>query len=110
MSWDGIFYDKYKIAHTDGTPLKGKRYFVLRLDSDDLVEAARVRAAMLTYEKKPRNCDIGTAEEQEERFSSFCNANETLCARCKVNKISNASCFAIWAQMPYEKGDNDGSK
>ena len=35
-------YDKYKIEHTDGTPLKGKKYFVLRLDSDDPIEAAKM--------------------------------------------------------------------
>lgn len=49
MSWDGKIYDKYRIEHTDGTPLKGKMYFVLRLDSDDSVEAARVNAAMRAY-------------------------------------------------------------
>ena len=42
-------FDKYQIRHTDGTPLKGKRYFVLRLDSDDPAEAARVAAAMSAY-------------------------------------------------------------
>ena len=57
MSWDGKMYDKYRITHTDGTPLKGKKYFVLRLDSDDPVEAARVAAAMRAYKGEPRNCD-----------------------------------------------------
>ena len=42
-------YDKYKIEHTDGTPVKGKQHFVLRLDSDDPVEAKRVAAAMAAY-------------------------------------------------------------
>ena len=50
-------YNKYKIEHTDGTPLKGKKYFVLRLDSDDPIEAARVERAMRAYEGNPRNCD-----------------------------------------------------
>lgn len=45
-------FDKYKICHTDGTPLHGKRYFVLRLDSDDPEEAARVAAAMDAYKGK----------------------------------------------------------
>ena len=63
MSWDGKMYNKYKIEHTDGTPLKGKKYFVLRLDSDDPIEAARVARAMRAYEGKPRNCDMGTVEE-----------------------------------------------
>lgn len=42
-------FNKYQIRHTDGTPLKGKQYFVLRLDSDDPAEAARVAAAMAAY-------------------------------------------------------------
>lgn len=42
-------YDKYQIRHTDGTPLKGKKYFVLRLDPDNPAEAARVAAAMRAY-------------------------------------------------------------
>lgn len=54
-------FGKYKIEHVDGTPLKGKDYFVLRLDSDDPIEAARVKAAMAAYrgECSPpsRNCD-----------------------------------------------------
>ena len=46
---DWKLYGKYAIRHTDGTPLKGKTYFVLRLDSDDPVEARRVSAAMSAY-------------------------------------------------------------
>lgn len=46
-------FDKYIIAHKDGTPLKGKKYFVLRLDSDDAEEAARVNAAMAAYKGEP---------------------------------------------------------
>lgn len=49
-------YDKYQLRHTDGTPLKGKRYFVLRLDSDDPAEASRVAAAMAAYKgEQPGN-------------------------------------------------------
>ena len=44
-------FDKYRISHTDGTPLKGKKYFVMRLDSDDPAEAARVKAAMKAYKE-----------------------------------------------------------
>ena len=68
MSWNGKLYNKYKIEHVDGTPLKGKKYFVLRLDSDDPVEAARVAAAMRAYKSEPRNGDIGIVKEQTERF------------------------------------------
>ena len=56
-------YDKYKIEHTDGTPVKGKQHFVLRLDADDPVEAKRVAAAMAAYggetaEAVAKLCDV----------------------------------------------------
>lgn len=70
MSWDGKMYDKYRIVHTDGTPLNGKKYFVLRLDSDNPVEAARVAAAMRAYKSEPRNCDVYTADELKVIFNS----------------------------------------
>ena len=101
-------YNKYRIEHVDGTPLKGKRYFVLRLDSDDPVEAAKVDKAMRAYKGELRNCDIGTAEEQEERFTKFCLEDRpcaagggVFCAfECPLNTIEN--CRLKWAQMPYE--------
>ena len=56
----------------------------------------------------PRNCDVGTAEEQAERFFAFCNSNK--CPSCPCRFTKKTDCALIWAQMPYEKGDNDGSK
>ena len=107
MSWDGKLYDKYRIAHTDGTPLKGKKYFVLRLDSDNPVEAARVAAAMRAYKSELRNCDVGTAMEQGERFSAYCRAHkhpESECLPCPLFGQTGGYCELAWAQMPYEKG------
>ena len=102
-------YNKYKIEHTDGTPLKGKKYFVLRLDSDDQIEAARVARAMRAYEGKPRNCDVGTEEEQVARYHAFCyrmmKQNNHCCGPCPCHKFVNGeaqACTLIWAQMPYE--------
>ena len=104
-------YNKYRIEHADGTPLKGKRYFVLRLDSDDPIEAARVNAAMRAYDRKPRNCDVGTADEQEKRFEKFCNSNynpndvDAECWGCPLMETGNGCrCEFDWAQMPYDKG------
>jgi hypothetical protein len=103
-------YEKYKIAHADGTPLKGKKYFVLRLDSDDPEEAARVSAAMRTYERKPRNCDVGTAEEQAERFDSFCISHYTPPDKDGVVPDGcDCPCYVrgkgcdvfVWEQLPY---------
>ena len=108
MSWDGKMYDKYRIEHTDGTPLKGKKYFVLRLDSDDPLEAARVAAAMRAYKGEPRNCDVGTAEEQAERYGRYCDkfTNDSMqCETCPCcGKIPFGKCEFAWAQMSYEEG------
>lgn len=105
MSWDGKTYDKYRIAHADGTPLKGEKYFVLRLDSDDPVEAARVAAAMRAYKSEMRNCDVGTAEEQRVRFEAWCGKQPEryckACAECQTQRYA-INCFCKWAQMPHE--------
>lgn len=65
----------------------------------------------------PRNCDVGTAEEQYKRYSAFtskwtpCSFNgHARCAGdCPVNKIlerdgsGDLQCPFVWAQMPYRK-------
>lgn len=49
----------------------------------------------------PRNCDVGTAEEQTKRFRRFCN--NTKCQYCNIT-FNNGSCSFNWAQTPYEEG------
>lgn len=101
-------FNKYKIEHTDGTPLKGKKYFVLRLDSDDPIEAARVARAMRAYEGNPRNCDVGTVEEQSVRMAEYCREQYKkccgghVCSACKFHYI-DGECYFAWAQLPYTK-------
>lgn len=56
----------------------------------------------------PRNCDVGTSEEQAERFHAFCKSNKQpgdvySCDSCRLNSIED--CELAWAQMPYEEGD-----
>ena len=70
----------------------------------------------------PRNCDVGTAEEQAARMRAFC-AKNGLCRdgayRCEnCGFLHEFRCELKWAQMPYvdggadyqEKGKADGSK
>lgn len=58
----------------------------------------RVRIALAA---PPRNCDVGTAEEQYERYSRFCDSYE--CSpRCPLYNASE--CSLHWAQMPYGEG------
>ena len=56
----------------------------------------------------PRNCDVGTIEEQLDRYGLFC---QNKCPTCE-NRFSchicgeryRMKCMVAWAQMPYEKG------
>lgn len=54
----------------------------------------------------PRNCDVGTPEEQWTRIRAFCKRHKTglRCVDCPVNGIFPKNCALIWAQMPYEGG------
>ena len=56
----------------------------------------------------PRNCDIGTAEEQAERYGRHCDKfalGGMHCETCPCcGKIPFGRCEFAWAQMPYEKG------
>lgn len=55
---DFKLFNKYNIEHADGTPVHGKSYFVLRLDSDKPEERARVSAAMNAYLGKSKDKSI----------------------------------------------------
>lgn len=52
-----------------------------------------------------RNCDVGTAEEQEQRFIALCNKQHDDCFMCPVQNDmkSQCDCKFVWSQMPYEK-------
>ena len=53
----------------------------------------------------PRNCDVGTADEQHARFYSFCDKFEK-CKECPLWRGGGltSKCSVYWAQMPYEEG------
>jgi hypothetical protein len=51
--------------------------------------------------KPPRNCDVGTAEEQVKRFNKFCLFHK--CDECQLNNDANfLECGVRWGQLPYE--------
>ena len=58
----------------------------------------------------PRNCDVGTAEEQEARFNKFCSSYYNInnvdgeCNACPLNDNVKTTCEFAWMQMPYEEG------
>lgn len=51
----------------------------------------------------PRNCDVGTAEEQSRRFCAFCRPRTEPCDGCAcLEGARKGRCEFVWAQMPYE--------
>ena len=54
----------------------------------------------------PRNCDVGTDEEQSRRYEDLCDSH-TCGSRCSLTGCPmyeyDCSPFA-WGQMPYEEG------
>ena len=68
------------------------------LKGDDVNSAFNEVTAALSA--PPRNCDVGTAEEQYRRFLKFCHGE--ICEKCPVHDAR--SCTLAWAQMPYGEG------
>ena len=68
------------------------------------------QAVNAALSKPPRNCDVGTAEEQSRRFDNVCSFRFTgNCAGCQNPLDDSAAngvgdCALFWAQMPYERG------
>ena len=57
------------------------------------IEAHRLATEALTV--PPRNCDVGTPEEQMQRHEVYCLLSALPC------NYSCRMCFARWAQIPY---------
>ena len=76
------------------------------------VKAATVMAN-LALVAPARNCDVGTAEEQGNRFNHFCASNYSACdvdmecCRCPLVK-SRVPCEFAWAHRPIEE-NNEGA-
>ena len=54
----------------------------------------------------PRNCDIGTPEEQSERFDAHCQKHMG-CLTCPLREKDGGvpkHCEFAWAQLPYDEG------
>lgn len=59
-----------------------------------------------------RNCDVGTSDEQVDRFGTFCISKKTTiplpekCTRCRIRGEANVhKCMFEWAQLPYTEGE-----
>lgn len=76
---------------------------VYKSDAMEVINAAR-----FVLSAPPRNCDVGTYEEQSERFTKFCGSQD--CKRtCPFSDdYDSYRCEFAWSQMPYEEGDENG--
>ena len=85
--------------------LKVKKLFDGRIMwQNDICEAHKAVNAVLA--EPPRNCDVGTAEEQVRRFLEYCDSkvcNRRDCA-CGYEELFRHKCAIRWSQMPYEEG------
>ena len=63
----------------------------------DPVEIRDIASAALSA--PARQCDVGTAEEQDDRFREFCDTYRS-CHKCPY--IGFEGCALAWAQMPYD--------
>lgn len=73
------------------------------LKGDDVNSAFNEVIAALS--DTPRNCDVGTPEEQFKRFNMFCFPIK--CHECKLYTEEDLhECIFRWLQLPYEKGDS----
>ena len=78
------------------------------LDEDCAVDPVEIRDIAKDALAEPvKNCDVGTAEEQEKRFHDFCRARhlprmeESRYCAYKCPLEGDTCCELQWAQMPY---------
>ena len=68
-------------------------------------EVELVKSARAALSTPPRNCDVGTPEEQARRFDAFCCAHhfqsDKCCSDCPCHSADR--CEFEWGQLPYEK-------
>lgn len=65
---------------------------------DKLADAIDIGVAALSA--PPRNCDVGTADEQAERHNRLCESTSRITKDCWV--AGCRKCFIACAQMPYD--------
>ena len=83
----------------------------LREMGTDSLRAYADRIESEVKRKELRNCDVGTAEEQAERFYLFCKTHQSgiqgMCSPlCQCKECSDmCHCLTKWSQMTYEEGE-----
>ena len=111
-------YDLCKKMRDEVSYVANRMYFLAdRINSDSLRSDFKDYIRRLNYlvdniSLVPRNCDVGTAEEQALRFDNFCNASYNInnpngpCSKCPLTRDGSTyefECEFDWAQLPYEE-------
>lgn len=103
-------YDLCKKMRTEVSYVANRMYFLVdNIDSDSLRKdfkdyIRRLNDLVENVSLVPRNCDVGTAKEQMQRFLQFCKPHKN-CENCPCEEADE--CKLTWAQMPYESEVDD---
>ena len=103
-------YDLCKKMRDEVSYVANRMYFLVdRIDSDSLRSdfkdyIRRLNDLVYNISLVPRNCDVGTAEEQEERYIKLKREHIDKLAKCPAEGHSFFFPDSLyWAQMPYEE-------
>lgn len=99
-----------KIAHYDESEYSMDDYNC----ADGHICADIARAALAA---PVRNYEVGTVEDQYNRFTEFCRQHKR-CDDCQFTKLSNEGnitrsllkCCLLWSHEPYEEGGKNGNE
>ena len=61
-----------------------------------------IKKCFASLASPPRNCDVGTADEQLKKFIAFCLSRK--CNECPFVSSTYGECGVRWSQMQYEEG------
>ena len=77
------------------------RFAIPKLASEEILELKQIAESALSA--PPRNCDVGTPEEQSARFDAHCRKHMG-CLTCPLREKDGGvpkHCELAWAKMPY---------
>ena len=83
---------------------------IASFDEDvNMEEVEKIRSEIKAALAEPlKNCEVGTAEEQNLRHGEWCRKHGidgAMDVPCASPNWHCHLCFAHWSQMPYEKGE-----
>ena len=83
------------------------------MSNENAIRAGFIRSTLGRFPL--RNCDVGTPEDQAQRFHAFCHNNRTFYTACSddcpfkdMPDINH--CMCGWGQLPYEAPATHGEE